>query len=271
MCCEVYSRLLFLIPVCCLLWGVGHKQLYACSLKPSIHSTILDVSEDGLLVLEDGREVRFANLLMPYAPSGIVESKTWPAMQESLKALRKQFVGKGVFLALGKYKVDRYGKLVAQVYLKNHSGYLWGQELLVRQGLARVSSFGSHFMCLKELLKIEVLARAERSGIWNNHYYRLYSASDIFNLKQKNHQFQIIEGRVLDVSEKRGKVFINFGKNWKRDFTIKITRKDKKKFLKQGKSIKAYKGRKVRVRGWLRDHFGPLIQVNHPDEIEIID
>ena len=83
--------------------------------------------------------------------------------------------------------------------------------------------------------------------------------------------FQLIEGRVREVAVVRKRAYLNFGEDWRTDFTISIAPRDRRRFLADGIDPMGYQGQRVRVRGWLRHYNGPLVDVTHPEQIEILD
>ena len=81
----------------------------------------------------------------------------------------------------------------------------------------------------------------------------------------------MIEGHVLDVTRLRKKTFINFGNNWRTDFTIFLNARTVKLFDRAGVNPLLLKGKLVRVRGWIKSFNGPMINTTYPEKIEILD
>ena len=82
--------------------------------------------------------------------------------------------------------------------------------------------------------------------------------------------FQIVEGRVLKVAITRRRTYLNFGRDWKRDFTIVVEARFRRAFPERGKRLKKLEGKRVRVRGWLRWRNGPMLTATHPEQIEVL-
>ncbi len=91
------------------------------------------------------------------------------------------------------------------------------------------------------------------------------------DLKRFKNFFQLIEGRVRDVTRLRKKTFINFGNNWRTDFTISLNARTVKLFDRAGVNPLLLKGKLVRVRGWNKSFNGPMINATHPEKIEMLD
>ena len=83
-------------------------------------------------------------------------------------------------------------------------------------------------------------------------------------------QFALVEGRVMNVAIVRGRTFLNFGSDWQSDFTISVAARDWQRFEGAGISPDDYLGRRIQVRGWLKSRNGPMIDVSHPEQIEIL-
>ncbi len=79
--------------------------------------------------------------------------------------------------------------------------------------------------------------------------------------------FQLVEGTVLDVAMVGGRTYINFGPDWKTDFTVTIEARDRKLFPAGALEPEALRGRKIRVRGFIERLNGPMIAVTHPEAI----
>lgn len=82
--------------------------------------------------------------------------------------------------------------------------------------------------------------------------------------------YQLVEGRVVSVGEGAGRVYLNFARDWKSDFTISVARKDASAFQAEGIDLKALAGKRVRMRGWVIWRNGPMIEATHPEQIEIL-
>ncbi len=68
----------------------------------------------------------------------------------------------------------------------------------------------------------------------------------------------------------RGRVYLNFGPDWRTDFTIAIAPRDRRRFTRAGLLPGDWDGRRLRVRGWLKRYNGPMIEATHPEQIELL-
>jgi hypothetical protein len=67
-----------------------------------------------------------------------------------------------------------------------------------------------------------------------------------------------------------GRVYLNFDKDWRKDFTVLIERKDGEAFKAVGIDPKALAGKRLRVRGWIEWRNRPMIHVTHVEQIELL-
>ena len=68
----------------------------------------------------------------------------------------------------------------------------------------------------------------------------------------------------------KGRAYLNFGQDWRTDFTFSISPRDRRRFEQQGVDLAGLAGRRVRARGWVTLRNGPLIQLTHPEQLEIL-
>jgi micrococcal nuclease len=241
---------------------------------------VREVVDGDTVILTDGREIRLVGIQAPKLPLGRPNFREWPLAREAKAALERLVKGKGVTLSFGGRRRDRYRRWLAHLHLagKGESGNggkasggfdnpRWVQGAMLSEGMARVYSFADNRSAIAEMLARERAARAARRGIWGHPYYRI---RDTDTAGRHINSFQLVEGRVLAVAPTRRRVFLNFGQNWRTDFTIVIARRYLKHFQDRGRRLVALAGKRVRVRGWLKRRNGPMIAVTHPEQIELL-
>lgn len=179
-------------------------------------------------------------------------------------------LGAEVELRFGGNRTDRHGYKLAQVYVLRDGTQQWLQQELVKAGLARVYSFSDNRACVDALLAEEAEARGAKRGIWNSWAYRVLDATDTDKLSRLSHSYQLVEGVVAETGETAGRLYLNFTRDWRTDFTIAIESKDVPAFTAAGMDLKSLKGKRVRVRGWVEWRNGPMIAVDHPEQLELL-
>jgi len=227
-------------------------------------SRVTNVVDGDTVILENGREVRLVGIQAPKLPLGRQGFEKWPLADEAKDALEKLVLGQPVTLAYGGQQIDRYDRLLAHLFTGDG---VWVQAAMLDQGLARVYSFPDNRALVEDMLYHERAARMRGNGIWHVPYYLVL---DTEAAGAQVDRFALVEGRVLDVARVRGRSFLNFGDDWKTDFTISIASKDMKRFEADGIVPEDYAGHRVRVRGWLRSRNGPMIEATHPEQIEVL-
>ena len=224
------------------------------------------VSDGDTLTLADGRRVRLVGIQAPKLPLGRPGFRTWPLAGAARDALVEMSRGRRLTPHFGGAREDRHGRLLA--HLTRDDG-LWLQGALLARGLARVYSFPDNVAAVTEMYALERKARAARRGIWALDFYRVRDHAEAGRYVGS---FQLVEGRVTSAAVARGRGYINFGTDWRRDFTITISKRARLRFRAAfGARLQRLKGKKLRVRGWLRRYNGPMIEATHPEQIEVLD
>ncbi len=252
--------------------GQGGGRLACPGLAMAGSAIVEHVIDGDTVVLRGGRQVRLVGTQAPKLPLGRPGFATWPLADEARARLEELVLGRSVRLAYGGLRRDRHGRQLAHLFLNDHQGKdpapLWVQGTMVGEGLARVYSFSDNRACVAELLALEVRARAAHRGIWALPYYAIRPASRPGALASLAGTFQLVEGRAR-LAARRGRwIYINFGREYWRDFTIAIPSRAWKLFSKAGFSLTGLQGKRLRVRGWLELRGGPMIEADHPGQIE---
>jgi micrococcal nuclease len=243
---------------------------FACDLPPGQKATVAEVRDGETLALADGTIVRLINAKAPVAPLAARGDRPWPFVAEAKQALTELASGAEVELRYGGAKADRHGRALAQVYVVKGGERMWLQGELVSKGLARVYSFPDNHACVDDLLTREAEARAKGAGLWSGWAYRVLDAGNVERLGRLTRSYQLVEGVVAQVGESGGRLYLNFDKDWRKDFTILMERKDGEAFKAAGIDPKALAGKKLRVRGWVEWRNGPMIHATHAEQIELL-
>ena len=226
---------------------------------------VVEVVDGDTVVLDNRVEVRMVGIQAPKLPLGRAGFVAWPLAEEAKAALEALILDKTVTLSYGGRRMDRHGRALA--HLHDERGH-WTQGEMLRLGMARVYSFHDNTALVEDMLALERDARAKRVGIWNNRYYRVLNATETPKFIDT---FRLVEGRVLDAARVRGRMYLNFGEDWRTDFTVTMAPRDMKRFSGAPAEPSFWNGRLIRVRGWLKSFNGPMIEATHPQQIELLD
>ena len=246
--------------------GSGSAVPLPTGLALDTEAEVVEVIDDSTVLLDDGETVRLAGIEPPKRASGDAASSMEPLAEKARQALAALVQGRLVGLAVGDAPRDRYGRL--RTHLVRTDDGTWIQGALLAAGLARVHSLVDDRAAVAEMLAIERGARAARLGIWSEPRYRVRTASEV---NDGLHSFQLVEGWVEAAAVVRGRGYLNFGNDWREDFTVSIAPRDRRRFEAAGLAIEDYEGRIVRVRGWVDSFNGPMIEATHPEQIEILE
>jgi endonuclease YncB( thermonuclease family) len=143
----------------------------------------------------------------------------------------------------------------------------WVQGILVRLGLARVRTEPSNPEMARELYALEAEARAQKLGLWAFEQYAVLTPEQT---PEHLNSFAIVEGTVMSAARKQNNIYLNFGSDWRNDFTIQIKPIHSRTFNAGGINPLDLNGKTIRVRGWLQSYNGPYIEIDHPERIEIL-
>jgi len=240
------------------------------ALKDGGQGRVVKIIDGDTLVLADGRSVRLVGIQAPKLPLGRAHIKTQPFAAAAKRALEKLTLGKTLQLSYGGREVDRYRRALAHLHTTDG---VWVQGYLLERGLARVYSFRDNRALVAEMLALEAKARADKRGLWGHPFYAVRGVlkTETYDLDT----FQVVRGVVTDAARVRGRVYLNFDQDWRRDFTVTVSKKDMRAFARAGLEAKSWPaswvGRNIRVRGWIYWRNGPMIDATHPEQIEVLD
>lgn len=223
------------------------------------------VLDGGTFTLADGRTIRLAGIDVPRPGlPGERAGRRQAVAVAAQDALSGLLGGGTVELAPLERGTDRYGRLLAQV-VDGHGR--WVQAEMVAGGYGRVTMFAGEAFGLRPLLALEAEARAARRGLWALPEFRVIGADEA---ARHLDSFQLVEGRVRTVERRAGRTFVNFGEDWRSDFTVEIAARLRRQLASAGLDPADYQGKMVRVRGWIKSRNGPLIELVQPEQIEVI-
>ena len=251
-----------LAAMCCLLTAnaaLAQRFIPDCAGRAEIsHARVMRVERNGALILSDGRAVLLEGIRLPQPESGprYLSDRALAVLTE----LAQQ--GPVTFTATPP-KQDRYDRVRAQGFNQT-----WLQVALLEQGLARVAISPDRNECSPELYEAEAKARARRAGIWAITAFAPRSPQAMGGAAAGS--FQVVEGWVTNVSNRDGRVSIDFGNDGSHGFSAVITAEDRRAF--RGYELDSLIARHVRIRGMVQNVRGRAeIALSNPAQIEILN
>lgn len=212
-------------------------------------------------------QVRLVGIQAPKLPLGRKGFRAWPLSVPSKRYLETIALGKTVTLGFGSSRMDRHGRHLAHLFGADGQ---WLQGALLDAGMARVYTFPDNRKLAAEMLAREGRARAAGRGIWGLRFYAPRPADPAALIRELG-TFQLVEGRVAKAAQVKGRIYLNFGDNWRDDFTATLSAKSARLYSAARGEPTALQGKRIRVRGWLRKRNGPMIEITHPEQIEILN
>lgn len=237
-----------------------------------VFGAVKEVAAGPLIAVEGGTMLTLAGLVVPRAPRNRKRADAAKIAAAAEGFLRRALRGARISAVPG-FANDRHGRKVAQLFtsVDADAPRTWLQAAMVSAGYARVWPTARHSACAAELLALEAEARAKKAGAWALKRFEVLPAWATRKLRSRENSFQLVEGRVAAVAETKRTTYVNFGKDWRTDFTVNISARAAKRFQKSGVSLAALKGKRVRVRGWVRYANGPMIRVSTPQQVETLE
>jgi endonuclease YncB( thermonuclease family) len=236
--------------------AAGPAMAAGCSFQPQGEGRVAAAIDARSFRLEDGREIRLAGIEPPA-----------PELAKDSAALARIVAGREVTLRGEDDAPDRYGRQPAFVFVDGSETPV--QARLLAEGAALTSGLVADRECEAVLLAAEAAARNARQGVWS-------APSAIKNAESPGDilagigRFTVVEGRVLSVRQAGATTYLNFGRNWTRDFAVTISRRVLASFAASGIVIQSFENRRIRVRGFVEARGGPRIEVLHVGQLELL-
>jgi endonuclease YncB( thermonuclease family) len=250
-CTEFFARVL---PFSLILVAAANPAEAACSFEIQGEGHVTAVIDGRSFRLDDGREIRLAGIEPVDKAKGTA-------------ALIALIGGREVTLRGDDDTPDRYGRQPAFVFVSGSDTPVQGE--LLKQGQALVSVDLTSKDCASVLAAAEAEARQAKKGTWANSS-AIKNAESSGDILAGIGRFTVVEGRVLSVRQAGATTYLNFGRNWTRDFAVTISRRMIPAFEAAGLAPKSLENRRIRVRGWVDMRGGPRIELLRVGQIEVL-
>ncbi len=246
----------FAVALTWLIVGAAPADAAGCDFEPQGEGRVAAVIDARTFRLTDGREIRLVGI---EAVAGTKASRT--------AALAAIIAGHEVTLSGDNDSPDRYGRQPAFVFLAGSDAPV--QSVLLAQGEALVSADVADKDCAASLFAAEAEARRAKRGTWADPA-AIKNAESPGDILTGIGRFTMVEGKVLSVRQAGATTYLNFGRNWTRDFAVTISRRAAAAHETAGIHLKPLENRRIRVRGWVETRGGPRIEVLRVGQIEML-
>jgi endonuclease YncB( thermonuclease family) len=255
---KSFQSLVTIAGVVVALASIGSAAAAPCEFEPQGEGRVTEVIDIRSFRLEDGREVRLA---------GIEPAFPEKSSAERVRTLAALLAGRTVRLHGDNDTPDRYGR--QNVFVWRLPDETLVQRELLAQGEALVSPTVSDKECASALLAAEAAARDGKRGIWADPtaIKNTESSGDIL---AGIGRFTLVEGKVLSVRQAGATTYLNFGRNWTRDFAVTIPKRALANLAATGLVPKSLENKRIRVRGFVEARTGLRIEVLQAGQIELI-
>lgn len=242
-----------------------------CTLQAGPTRSVVRVLDAETVLLDDHQEVRLIGALAPRSPDLSPSAQPWPAEEAAIAALRALVLGRTVSLATSGRESDRYGRKLAHLFIDQEGERLWIQGELLTSGHARVYGLPRSYACMRELIAHERVARDAGLGLWASAAYAVRSARRTRDLMARRNSYEIVAGTVAKVAATKARTYLNFGADWRKDFTAGIAAPVLRANPEWARTLAALEGKRVEVRGWIQYRNGPYIDIEDPSQIALAD
>jgi len=113
----------------------------------------------------------------------------------------------------------------------------------------------------EEMREAEADAIAARRGLWDETCCRILIPEET---GQHTQSWRVVAGRVMAVKSLRNVTYVNFGPDWRTDFTLVIPKR-----LALRLQPETWTGKTVEARGWIYWQNGPSIEIAVPEQIRL--
>ncbi|MBU0858833.1 MAG: thermonuclease family protein [Alphaproteobacteria bacterium] len=236
------------------------------ALLPPEQVQIAQVIDPLRLRLQDGKIIQLTGIeipdLDPYEPGERAVA--------ALARLKPLLEGKQARLYLT--KDSRKGRINRMGYTLGHvqtggDNPEWLQGLLIAEGYARARPDIVNPEMAAAMTALENSARENNVGLWADPVYAVRNPD---NAGELTGRFGVVEGTIHAVAMNNNTVFLNFGPDWKTDFTIGLDSEVRRAFVKQNIDPLQLGGKTIRVRGWVENYNGPFIRLDDLSKLEFI-
>lgn len=218
---------------------------------------------DGQTIHVDGAEMVLTDIV---APSPATLSGGGEPGAEFAHAALQAFLATSRPLSFAEPPRDRWGRMAGPArFLRADGRETTAQAALLEAGAARVSPQTEDDAILDAYFAAEDAARAAGKGVWSLSAYAVRDARE----QRRVFGFQIFRGAVRSAGENRGRVYFNFGEDFRTDLTATVTKGAFRRWRRKD-PLASYAGGIVELRGFVNQINGPSIELRHERQMRAL-
>ena len=224
------------------------------------------VIDGDTIQLSNGRHVRYIGIDTPEVREKRGGEWVYQPEEYAIEAKefnRKLVEGKEVRLEFDLVRFDKYKRWLAYVFIDDKMA----NEELLRGGYATLYTYPPNVKYVDRFVAAQQEARQGKRGLW-----KVYETISPEQAGRHIGEFATVRGLVVSTHQSPKVTFLNFGDNWREDFTAVIFTSNLNQFKELGiEPVSYYKDRQVEVVGKIKFYNGPEIIINHPSQIRAIE
>lgn len=221
------------------------------------------VYDGDTLLLSDKRKIRIIGIDTPEVkhhqqPAQAYGAKAREALRELLKKHHYR-----VQLSFGKEKKDRYGRLLAHVFLPDGTNL---SSWLLDKGFARIMPIPPNVRLADCYRQAQTSAQRQNLRIWKQKSNQLHDAAHLPRTVKGHVR---LSGKVINMIRHKKSLMLELDSNSKSHIQLKIRKKHWRYFNMN--KLETLDDKKIRVSGYLANRHGKrILYLSHPSQLEII-
>lgn len=249
--------------LCFLFWGLlcipAVKGEETPLNAPIFQDEITGMNEFPVLRAKSGHTIVLSGIERPQS-HGIKN----PDLQPIMKWVANQLIGQDVIIHPSGNHFDMLGRLHAFVKKPDQPSI---NMTLLKNGLTRVQLTTGFTHQSDQLFAAEAYARRHKIGLWGEGKFKRYDANDYQGPRKG---YIIATGKITQNAKRKTYLYINFGEDWRDDFTVGIPVNDNRFDIRMiEKSF--IKDKIVEIRGLIENWNGPFIRLDVAEHLRLIE
>ncbi|MFH1772373.1 MAG: thermonuclease family protein [Candidatus Omnitrophota bacterium] len=226
---------------------------------------VVEVIDGDTIKLSNGEIVRYIGIDTPETYIKSAKKFAYNPQPFSLEAKefnRNLVMGRFIRVEFDVERYDKYKRLLGYCFIED----TFINAEILRQGYASLYTRPPNVKYSENLLSAYRYAKEMKNGLWG-----AYETIDSDSAHNYIDQIRTVHGKVVNTYKSESCIFLNFGKNYRTDFTIVIFNDSIDYFTENNiDPLSYYRNRMVEATGRIRQYNGPEIIVHGPQEIIIL-